>query len=119
MPAFGSNSLLMIVLRWDELATSQADESVNDAPKPVIDWYVVPGLIVIVCEAEPLPVAKVAPLWGASSLDWSAVVSVTATAAPAAWAGPGEIAASAVPASAAAPTEARMVLKRTMGNSSG
>ena len=57
MPAFGSNSLLMIVLRWDELATSQADESVNDAPKPVIDWYVVLGLMEMVWAAEPLPVA--------------------------------------------------------------
>jgi hypothetical protein len=57
----------MIELRSGEFATSQAEESVNEAPKPVIAWYVVAGLTVIVWLAEPLPAANVAPAWGASS----------------------------------------------------
>jgi hypothetical protein len=38
MPWLGSNSFVMIELRSGELATSHADESVNEAPKPVMLW---------------------------------------------------------------------------------
>ena len=38
MPLAGLNSFVMIWLRSGELATSQAEESVNDAPNPVMDW---------------------------------------------------------------------------------
>ena len=83
-PEPGSNSFVMIALRCGELNTSQADESVNEAPKPVIDCYVVFGLIVMVCPPEPPPALKVAPGCGDSLRDWSAVVSVTVTEGPAA-----------------------------------
>src|ERR1035437_3433499 len=74
----------MIVLRSGELEGSHADESVNDAPKPDMVWYVVDGLTVMVWLAVPEPEANTAPVCGASSLLWSAVVSQTETAVPAA-----------------------------------
>ena len=48
MPWPGSKSFDMMVLRCGEFAISQAEESVSEAPKPVMVWYVADGLTVIV-----------------------------------------------------------------------
>ena len=54
----------------------------NEAPKPVMVWYVVEGLTVMTWLCELDPGANVAPVCGASSWLWLVVVSVTETAGP-------------------------------------
>ena len=87
----------------------------NEAPKPVMVWYVVEGLTVMTWLCELDPGANVAPVCGASSWLWLVVVSVTETAGPdAARAGPELTAASPAVMSAAAPSDAVMRLMRDM-----
>jgi len=78
----------MTSLRRGELKMFQAAASVNEAPKPTIDWYVVFGLTEIVGPLPP-PDPKLTSAWRPSKLERSALVSQTPTlgAAEAVWTG--------------------------------
>ena len=97
----------MIWLRSGELSTSQAEESVNKAPKPVIVWYVVAGLTVMTWLCELDPGSERRPALRGESWLWLVVVSQTETAGPdAACAAPEVIPANPAVMSAAAPSDA-------------
>jgi hypothetical protein len=82
MPLFGSKRSFISAARWVVvrlLFTSQADESVNAAPKPTIDWYVRPSSTPIVEAATDLVEVMVRFAWRVSLLAEPRSVSHTWT----------------------------------------
>src|SRR5438876_4020550 len=85
MPAVGLNRLCHSALRWEESSlfhTTQAEESVSEAPKPSICWYFVESLTVITKPEELLALVKTTLACGCSSIERSPVVSITFTLGP-------------------------------------